>query len=638
MVTYDDISGNTSMLFRPSTLAVVSIVLILLVSGCSSSQPEQELKTSSGTLVITDVEFVDSFPPGCTIEPGCEYPIGDHRILVIWTERKDGGNLEEISDKLMEEVLPYINEKQGNLYVIASDGSQTNLERVHEQYEKSNSRFALVFAPPASANDFRLFWPGNPAISLGTGNIIRSNQNSQNEQTVMASVTPARNTARSGQAIYKEGEVINYDDISLVILGWSPFTGNDEIKPDEGNKFVMVDIVFANLGSRMLNSVHSFDMKLRDASGNKYDAETRYYYARSSPYPFDKGLVPGERMRGKILFQVPMADSGYVFVFNTTWVSLPKPGEDILVALSAQPGFVKLPAEFLIPFPGTRKIGDVITNGDLTLSVLGWESMLDEKSMFLPEDMKYVVIELVAANHGNKTLSIRNYGIGLKNITGENYDFLPLTGYNGTYMIRMPLTIAPGEHVRGKTSFKVPKEANNLISFADFYNQDPSSDSTYRVFIGLGENPLTVPAPSQFSEEQTMQIHAMGELVQMGTVLLTVTNVVFPKKTGFGEPVDGYKWVFVNITKQNTEANPSPDAFFIQGYVKDEKNQYYKSYTYYDSPDYRGKVPSGATLNQQYIYMIPKETRELLVVLEENGQVVHKEFFLLCDSSLNKCE
>ena len=148
-------------------MPIALVVFIMLVSGCISAQTGPEINTSAGTLIITDVEFVNSFPPGCTLEPGCEYPLDGYTILVIWTERKDGGNIEEISNMLVEETVPFISEKPGYLYVSGSDGSVTNLARVHTQSDSSDSKFALVFAPPVSAHDFKLFWPGNEAIDIG---------------------------------------------------------------------------------------------------------------------------------------------------------------------------------------------------------------------------------------------------------------------------------------------------------------------------------------------------------------------------------------------------------------------------------------------------------------------------------------
>jgi len=217
--------------------------------------------------------------------------------------------------------------------------------------------------------------------------------------------------------------------------------------------------------------------------------------------------------------------------------SLPEPGEDISAVLSTQPVSLKPPAEFLTSFPGTRKIGEVITSGDLTLSVLGWESVPDDRQgMNLPKDMKYVVVELAAANNGKKTHVNYDWLIGLKDITGRNYDDSLLPNRNYSQM-GMPHHIAPGEQMRGKTSFHVPKEVNDLVLFIDFYNPDTSSNDHIRVFIKLGEKPVTVPPPSQFSGEQSVQVHAVGESVQMGSFLLTVTKIVnngikFPKFSG----------------------------------------------------------------------------------------------------------
>ena len=143
----------------------------MLVSGCISAQTGQEIKTgpeiktSAGTLVITGVEFLDSFPPGCTQGPLCNHPKDGYTLLVIWSERKDGGSIEEISDELMGEMMQYLSDSS-SLYVTSNGGSVTGLALVQAPSESIGYRFALVFTLPESAHDLKLFWPGNEVIDL----------------------------------------------------------------------------------------------------------------------------------------------------------------------------------------------------------------------------------------------------------------------------------------------------------------------------------------------------------------------------------------------------------------------------------------------------------------------------------------
>ncbi|MBN1979477.1 MAG: hypothetical protein JW918_18930 [Anaerolineae bacterium] len=127
-------------------------------------QPQLELKTSAGTLIIAKVELADSFPPGCSSGPTCSHAKEGYQVLILWLERPDGGDIREISDELFGETLPYLTSDSG-AYVTASDGSKGRLGITH--IDDDNNRFALVFGATDSGRDFTLTWPGNPPIDLG---------------------------------------------------------------------------------------------------------------------------------------------------------------------------------------------------------------------------------------------------------------------------------------------------------------------------------------------------------------------------------------------------------------------------------------------------------------------------------------
>jgi hypothetical protein len=127
-------------------------------------QPQLELKTSAGTLIIAKVELADSFPPGCSSGPTCTRVKEGYQLLIVWLERPDGGDIREISDKLFSEARPYLT-SDSKAYVTASDGSKGRLAIA--QIDGDNNRFALVFGATDSGRDFTLTWPGNPPIDLG---------------------------------------------------------------------------------------------------------------------------------------------------------------------------------------------------------------------------------------------------------------------------------------------------------------------------------------------------------------------------------------------------------------------------------------------------------------------------------------
>jgi len=143
---------------------LATALLACNLTGPSATQPRPELETSAGTMVIAEVELTDCFPPGCSSGPTCNQAKEGQQILIVWLERPDGGSVEEISDELFGGMISLLGENS-EAYVTASDGSRAGLAIAH--VSDDDNRFALVFAPPASAHDFQLSWPDNPTIDLG---------------------------------------------------------------------------------------------------------------------------------------------------------------------------------------------------------------------------------------------------------------------------------------------------------------------------------------------------------------------------------------------------------------------------------------------------------------------------------------
>ena len=84
-------------------------------------------------------------------------------MLILWLEREDGGDIDEIRDELFGETLPFLTGGADKAYVVARDGTRTGLAIAHVK----DSRFALVFVPPDTSKGFKLIWPNNPEIDLG---------------------------------------------------------------------------------------------------------------------------------------------------------------------------------------------------------------------------------------------------------------------------------------------------------------------------------------------------------------------------------------------------------------------------------------------------------------------------------------
>ena len=60
------------------------------------------------------------------------------------------------------------------------------------------------------------------------------------------------------EVIYEVGDIVSINNAVLVILGWDQPPGGDFNPPDEGKKYLVVDLMIANQGERSLTVPRSF--------------------------------------------------------------------------------------------------------------------------------------------------------------------------------------------------------------------------------------------------------------------------------------------------------------------------------------------------------------------------------------------
>jgi hypothetical protein len=113
------------------------------------------IETSEGTIEVTKVEIVNSFPLGCdpVANPfSCSVARPGYIILVVW--------LKNVDENTSIDSMELINKP---IYVTGSDGSRTKIFAGGIY----NGELFVAFTPPESAHDFVLEWPDAPPVELG---------------------------------------------------------------------------------------------------------------------------------------------------------------------------------------------------------------------------------------------------------------------------------------------------------------------------------------------------------------------------------------------------------------------------------------------------------------------------------------
>lgn len=281
-----------------------------------------------------------------------------------------------------------------------------------------------------------------------------------------------------GPVSFQAGDIITIGDHAVLVLGYTTPSGDQFSTPDEGTRFVVVDVVFVNGGDESVSLSSLLQMTLKDDTGQIYDVDFGATLAAGASMP-EGELVPGERIRGCLGYQVPEDATGLVFVFDADiWG-----GGRTFVKLGPEPGVIEPPDQL----PGERPIpmhalGETVQAGDLALTVneVTWPSGDDFNK---PEaGHRFLVVDMTLENTGSDPLSISSMlQMSLKDSTGQIYN----TDLSATMAAKGKTPdgkIAPQEKLRGQVGYQVPTDRHGFV-----FVFDADILSAGKVFFALPE-------------------------------------------------------------------------------------------------------------------------------------------------------
>jgi pSer/pThr/pTyr-binding forkhead associated (FHA) protein len=293
--------------------------------------------------------------------------------------------------------------------------------------------------------------------------------NAQPEQSTQTS-TPVV------QQNYKIGDVIAIGDYVLVVLGWENVQPNDFSQPNEGKKFMAVDLLLVNKSqSAVLTSAVS-QVSIKDNTNQKYDVDIMASMA-TGVGSVDGELAAGEKLRGKVGFQIPTNAQGLQLVFDASSFNTGK----VFVDLGAEPYKIEPPIEIAgETAQQTFPIGDTIAIGTTNITVNEVLYPTGDQFNQPKAGFKFLVVDLTIENLSTTSITVSTLlQMSVKDSSSQKYDadfMAALTSGGGS----LDAEIAPGEKLRGQVGFQVPINAIGLVFVfdADFL-------SSGKVFIVL---------------------------------------------------------------------------------------------------------------------------------------------------------
>jgi len=265
------------------------------------------------------------------------------------------------------------------------------------------------------------------------------------------------------EVIYEVGDIISIDNAVLVVLGWDQPPGGDFNPPDEGKKYLVVDLMIANQGDRSFNSSPVFQMTLKSPSGQKYNINGKANIASGSNTPNGE-VNPGEVIRGKVGFHVPEDLTNFTFVYEANLMGI---GE-VSVNLGPTPVAMDPPSDLnLAHRQEIFSVGEQIEISGLVIQVLSVSYPAGTDLIKPKEGYKFVSIDVQIENQGESVQEITSIvQMYLKDNTGEKFTFH--LGAQSIIDSGLPDDeLQPGERVRGQIGFQVPTDTVNLIFVFD---------------------------------------------------------------------------------------------------------------------------------------------------------------------------
>ena len=263
--------------------------------------------------------------------------------------------------------------------------------------------------------------------------------------------------------IYEVGDIISIDNTIVVILGWDNPPGGDFNPPDEGKKYLVVDVMLANQGETSFNISPVFQMTLKDQSGQKYNINGKANIASGSNTPNGE-LNPGEVLRGKVGFHVPEELNNFQFIYEAKVWGL---GE-VSVNLGSTPIAMDPPTNLnLAHQQKTYQIGDLIEISDLRIQVIQVTYPAGNNIVKPQEEHKFAAVDVQVENAGETVQEISSIvQMYLKDSTGQKYTFH--LGAQSIIDTGLPDDeLQPGERIRGQIGFQVPENITGLVFVFD---------------------------------------------------------------------------------------------------------------------------------------------------------------------------
>lgn len=273
------------------------------------------------------------------------------------------------------------------------------------------------------------------------------------------------------------GEIVESGDLAMFVVGWEEIAPTSYWKPESGKKFIAVDFMVVNMGKIPVPLSCYSDVYLKDETAQVYDNDSGAQLA-GRIHCISLEVNPGEKVRGKVGFQVPENATGLQFIFDSDDWNAGK----VFVDLGVQPTSAQVPSSLPGEKPQTSdKVGEPIQFGSLivTVNAVTHPTFADYNKP--AEGNTFIAVDVTIENTGS--VSVEIYPGGQMAILDSLHLFYTddieatIAAGGGS---SMTISLAPGEKIRTQVGYQIPADATGLLFVFDNDHYEPG-----RVTIAL---------------------------------------------------------------------------------------------------------------------------------------------------------
>ncbi len=188
-------------------------------------------------------------------------------------------------------------------------------EKVTKEKEKGKTlRLVLIIGLILVVISSPLWLCGGCAV---IGSLLPDSDNTEIEDETVELLEEGEDEMEEDETMeYKIGDKVELGDYIVEVAAIEDVSATDMWKPDKGNKFVAIEVVYENISDEPA-PYNVYDWTLFDSDSYSYQPAISI----KEPTLNSGDLNSGKKVRGWITFEVPEESSKYSVQFNPNWLS-----------------------------------------------------------------------------------------------------------------------------------------------------------------------------------------------------------------------------------------------------------------------------------------------------------------------------